>query len=139
MLQRALDVGNDIELLDRAVAEASDIVGPMRGLFDYPHLPRELKQCKELRFKLQEWVDVSEIRALFEVVGSPTNPVASIRFDLETTAHQPNLFCHLPSSSPARDCRSQRALPRSRGCHRSRRRDTRYPAHRGTASTVRTV
>ena len=63
VLQRALDVGNDIELLDRAVVDASDIVGPMRGLFDYPHLPRELKQCKELRFKLQEWVDISDIRA----------------------------------------------------------------------------
>ena len=58
-LQKALDVGNDIKILDAAIKKAAEIIGPMRRLFHQQ--PVLLKACKTLRFKLEEWVKVTEI------------------------------------------------------------------------------
>jgi len=57
--QDAVDVGNDVKVLDTAVAKTNEILGPMRNLFSFEF--KELQVCKDLRFKLQERVELTKI------------------------------------------------------------------------------
>ena len=55
VLQKALDVGNDIELLDKAIDKVTEIIGSMARLFP-GFMPKNLAVAKELRRKLHQWV-----------------------------------------------------------------------------------
>ncbi|GMI37880.1 hypothetical protein TeGR_g2408 [Tetraparma gracilis] len=52
-------VGNDVVVLDAAISKTNEILGPMRNLFSFD--PKELQMCKDLRFKLQERVELTKI------------------------------------------------------------------------------
>ena len=56
ILKEAYDLGNNAASLDCAIKKTNDLLGPMRTLFVFE--PEELRLCKELRFKLQERVDL---------------------------------------------------------------------------------
>ena len=58
-LQKALDVGNEIDVLDAAIKKSAEIIGPLRRLFQQE--PTQLKACRELRFKLKEWVECTKV------------------------------------------------------------------------------
>jgi hypothetical protein len=57
--QDAINVGNDVVVLEAAIKKTNDILGPMRNLFSFD--PKELQMCKDLRFKLQERVELTKI------------------------------------------------------------------------------
>ena len=55
----ALRVANDVRMLDSAIKNVNETLGPMRILF--PANPPELEKCKQQRHKLQERVEITEI------------------------------------------------------------------------------
>jgi len=59
ILKSAYDLGNNAARLDDAIKKTNRLLGPMRTLFQFE--PEELRFCKELRFKLQERVDLVAI------------------------------------------------------------------------------
>ena len=55
----ALKVGNDVVVLDAAISKTNELLGVMRKLFVFE--PKELKKCRDLRFKLQERVELTTL------------------------------------------------------------------------------
>mmetsp|Transcript_10110 Transcript_10110/g.17791 ORF Transcript_10110/g.17791 Transcript_10110/m.17791 type:complete len:1254 (+) Transcript_10110:191-3952(+) len=70
-IQEALDVGNDIAMLDEALAVVEDTIGSLRKLFDYN--PRNLAEGKEHRKGLQKWLDLESV--LEDLVSKDPNKV----------------------------------------------------------------
>ena len=63
LLKRAIDRASsgkdDVTVLDKAIAECARLVGPMRSMYGTEH--PLMKEAKTLRFKLREWMELTEI------------------------------------------------------------------------------
>lgn len=56
-LDEALGAGTDIDLLDRAITRTAERLNTLQLVFDYE--PKSLTRAKELKGKLQVWVDLT--------------------------------------------------------------------------------
>ena len=63
ILKRAIDRASsgkdDLRVLDKAIEDCARLVGPMRSMFATEH--PMMKEAKTLRFKLREWMELTEI------------------------------------------------------------------------------
>lgn len=71
MLDHALKVGNDIELLERAIQAATDVIGTLSILF--PYTPKRLPEAIELKRKLIEWTKI--VTVFKDLVSKDINKV----------------------------------------------------------------
>ena len=58
-IERASSGKDNVTVLDKAIEESARLVGPMRGMYTNEH--PLMKQAKTLRFKLREWMELTEI------------------------------------------------------------------------------
>jgi hypothetical protein len=49
----------DVSVLEQAISKCAALVGPMRKMFTAEH--PLMKECKELRFKMKEWLELTNI------------------------------------------------------------------------------
>lgn len=57
-LDEALELGNDVDLLEQAITRTAERLGTLQLVFD--HEPKSLRRAKALKSKLQVWVDVTK-------------------------------------------------------------------------------
>ena len=99
VIQKALDVGNDIALLDEAIGKVTGIIGSLTVLFP-GYVPPEVAIAKTLRRKLVQWVKVTkqledleskDANDSFAELNAAINSAESI-MDIPHTAHQTEVY-----------------------------------------------
>ena len=99
VIQKALDVGNDIALLDEAIGKVTGIIGSLTVLFP-GYVPPEVAIAKTLRRKLMQWVKVTkqledlaskDPNDCFAELNAAINSAESI-MDIPHTKHQTEVY-----------------------------------------------
>ena len=103
LCSQALTLGNDVVVLDRAIAQTNDILGPMRNLFNFD--PPELQRCKDLRFKLQERVVLTQL--MRELVGKNEGNPAAVYPELGCAIVRANAIRDIPGTAADMDVEQQ--------------------------------